>query len=269
MRRLKRTVAAFVCLTVMTSVATPRRTEAQFAVYDAPNWIENALQVIQQAYEIYQKYMQLYNDYQRYATMVKNLGQFDEMSFRNLVGLAAEVNDILQYGESLGHTLYDIDSQFAETFPGYEPILEDDWLAIFEHRSRRTLDTLRYSLNALNRIAEDAIPSQHILAELAADAKDADGNLKALQATNEFLHQQASQLGKISQQLSLQANVQAVYWAYQVDREAADRATTSQWIANGVGEVPPYDSASAVRGVPSDWPWPCYGCTRSAARGSR
>ena len=160
MRRLKRTVAAFVCLTVMTSVATPKRTEAQFAVYDALNWIENALQVIQQAYEIYQKYMQLYNDYQRYATMVKNLGQFDEMSFRNLVGLAADVNDILQYGESLGHTLYDIDSQFAETFPGYEPILEDDWLAIFEHRSRRTLDTLRYSLNALNRIAEDAIPSR-------------------------------------------------------------------------------------------------------------
>ena len=96
MRRLKRTVAAFVCLTVMTSVATPKRAEAQFAVYDALNWIENALQVIQQAYEIYQKYMQLYNDYQRYATMVKNLERFDELSFQNLVGLAAAVNDIIR-----------------------------------------------------------------------------------------------------------------------------------------------------------------------------
>ena len=63
--------------------------------------------------------------------------------------------------------------------------------------------------------------------------------------------------------------MQAVYWAYQVDREAADRATTSQWIANGVGEVPPYESAAAVRGVPSDWPWPCYGCRISAAGRSR
>jgi len=269
MRRLKRTVAAFVCLTVMTSVATPKRAEAQFAVYDALNWIENALQVIQQAYEIYQKYMQLYNDYQRYATMVKNLERFDELSFQNLVGLAAAVNDIIQYGESLGHTLYDIDAQFAETFPGYEPILEDDWLEIFEHRNRRTLDTLRYSLNALNRISWNSIPSQDILEGLAADAAAADGNIEALQAANEFLHHQAGQLAKISQQLSLQTNVQAVYWAYEVDREAADRATTSEWIANGVGEVPPYDSASAARAVPSDWPWACLGCTRAAARGSR
>ena len=269
MRRLKRTVAAFVCLTVMTSVATPRRAEAQFAVYDALNWIENAWQVIQQAYEIYQKYMQLYNDYQRYATMLKNLERFDELSFRNLIGLTEAVNDIIQYGESLGHTLYDIDTQFAETFPGYEPILEDDWLEIFEHRNRRTLDTLRYSLNALNRIAEESVSSQAILEDLAADAIDADGNVEALQAANEFLHHQAGQLAEISQQISLQTNVQAVYWAYQVDREAADRATTSQWIANGVGDVPPYDSASAVRGVPSDWQWACLGCTRLAARGSR
>ncbi len=178
--------------------------------------------------------------------MVKNLERFDELSFRNLVGLAAAVNDIIQYGESLGHTLYDIDAQFAETFPGYEPILEDDWLEIFEHRNRRTLDTLRYSLNALNRISWNSIPSQHILEGLAADAEAADGNVEALQAANEFLHHQAGQLAKISQQLSLQTNVQAVYWAYQVDREAADRATTSQWIANGVGEVPPYDSAGGV-----------------------
>ena len=142
-------------------------------------------------------------------------------------------------------------------------------LEIFEHRNRRTLDTLRYSLNALNRISWNSIPSQDILEGLAADAAAADGNIEALQAANEFLHHQAGQLAKISQQLSLQTNVQAVYWAYEVDREAADRATTSEWIANGVGEVPPYDSAGAVRGVPSDWPWACFGCSRSAARGSR
>jgi P-type conjugative transfer protein TrbJ len=269
MRRVKQTLATALCLTVLTSVAAPRKAQAQFAVFDAVNWVENALQVIQQAYEIYQKYMQLYNDYQRYATMVKNLERFDELTFQNLVGLAAAVNDIIQYGESLGHTLYDIDAQFAETFPGYEPILEDDWLEVFEHRNRRTLDTLRYSLNALNRISWNSIPAQEILEGLAADAAAADGNVEALQAANELLHHQASQLAKISQQISLEANVQAVYWAYQVDREAADRATTSQWIANGVGEVPPYESATAVRGVPSDWPWPCYGCRRSAVEGSR
>jgi len=269
MRRLKHTVLAGVLLCLFSGVVAPRPVKAQWLVYDAVNWVENATQVIQQVYEIYQRYQQLVNDYQRYATMVKNLDRFDEMSFRNLVGLAAAVNEVIQYGESLGHTLYDIDAQFAETFPGYEPILEDDWLEVFEHRNRRTLDTLRYSLDALKQISEDAIPSQDILAGLAADAQGADGNLKALQAANEFLHQQASQLGKISQQLSLQANVQAVYWAYQVDREAADRATASQWIANGVGDVPPYDGSRGARGVPADWPWACFGCARAAVRGSR
>ena len=200
MRRMKQTLAAALCLTVLTSLASPRKAEAQFAVFDAVNWVENALQVIQQAYEIYQRYQQLYNDYQRYATMAKNLERFDELTFQNLVGLAAAVNDIIQYGESLGHTLNDIDAQFAETFPGYEPILGDDWLEIFEHRNRRTLDTLRYSLDALNRISWNSIPSQDILEGLAADAAAADGNVEALQAANELLHHQAGQLAKISQQ---------------------------------------------------------------------
>jgi len=268
MRRLRHVIACL-CLLLLCQLAVPPKAHSQMLVEDLLNWVENALQVIQQAYEIYQKYQQLYNDYQRYATMVKNLEQFDELTFQNLIGLAYAVNDIIQYGYSLGHTLYDLDEQFAETFPGYEPILESDWLATFEYRNRRTLDTLRYSLGALKRFSDDSVEAHDILSRIASDADAADGNLEALQAANEFLNVQGSQLAKISQQLSVQTNAQAVFWAYQVDREAADRATTSQWIANGVGEVPPYESATAARGVPSDWPWPCYGCRTSAVGRSR
>lgn len=262
MRRLNRTLAVGLCFALLSAGVAPRPARAQWLVYDAINWIENAAQVIQQVYEIYQRYQQLVNDYQRYVTMVKNLEHFDELTFQNLVGLAYAVNDILQYGESLGHTLYDLDEQFAETFPGYEPILQEDWLAVFEHRNRRTLDTLRYALGALHRIGENSIESQLILERLASDAHAADGNLEALQASNELLHHQGTQLAKISQQLAVQTNAQAVYWAYQVDREASDRATASQWIANGVGEVPPYESATASHGVPANWPWPCFGCSK-------
>jgi P-type conjugative transfer protein TrbJ len=269
MRRLKHGIVCFVLL-LLCQFAVPPKAQAQVAVEDFLNWVENALQVIQQAYEIYQKYMQLYNDYQRYATMLKNLEHYDSLTFENLVSLANAVNDIMQYGYSLGHTLYDIDEQFAETFPGYEPILQSDWLSTFEYRNRRTLDTLRYTLGALNRIADDSVEAQEILGDIAGDAEAADGNLEALQAANEFLHQQGSQLGKISQQLSVQTNAQAVFWAYQVDREASDRATTSEWITNGVGEVPPYDGAAGAHGVPVDWPWPCLNCgSRAAVGGGR
>lgn len=268
MRRLKHVIACFLLL-LLCQVAVPPRAQAQVLVEDILNWIENALQVIQQAYEIYQKYQQLYNDYQRYATMIKNLEQFDELTFRNLVGLAYAVNDIMQYGYSLGHTLYDLDAQFAETFPGYEPILQSDWLATFEYRNRRTLDTLRYTLGALNRIADESVDAQAVLERLASDAASADGNLEALQSANEFLHHQGSELAKISQQLSVQTNAQAVYWAYQVDREASDRATTSEWITNGVAEVPPYEGAAGARGVPAEWPWPCLNCGQAAAGGGR
>ncbi len=263
MRRLK---YAFAVVVLVLAFGSPPRAEAQFLVYDALNWIENAIQVVQQNYQIYQQYEQLYNDYLRYATMVKNLSRFDQMTFHNLVGLAQQVNDIIRYGESLGHTLSDIDAQFAATFPGYEPILESDWLQVFRHRNKRTLDTLRYSVDALNKISEDSIPSQHILGRIRADAEGADGALKALQASNQFLHQQGGQLSKISQELSLQTNIQAVYWAYLVDQEAAERATTSQWIANAVARVPPYDSVLGARGVPADGPWACFGCLQPPVR---
>src|SRR5690242_11730635 len=99
MRRLKQILACTVLLTLLTAVATPPPAQAQFAVYDALNWIENATQVIQQVYEIYQKYQQLVNDYQRYATMVKNLEKLDGLSFQSLLGLTAIVNEIITYGE--------------------------------------------------------------------------------------------------------------------------------------------------------------------------
>jgi len=268
MRRLKQ-VTVCLCLLLLCQLAVPPRAQSQVLVEDILNWVENALQVIQQAYEIYQKYQQLYNDYQRYATMLKNLEQFDELTFQNLIGLAYAVNDIIQYGYSLGHTLYDLDDQFAETFPGYEPILQSDWLATFEYRNRRTLDTLRYTLGALKRIADDSVEAHDILSRISGDAEAADGNLEALQAANEFLSVQGSQLAKISQQLSVQTNAQAVYWAYEVDREASDRATTSEWIANGVHEVPPYEGLSGARGVPAEWPWPCLNCGQAAAGGGR
>ena len=69
---------------------------------------------------------------------------------------------------------------------------------------------------------------------------------------------------QISQQLSLQANVQAVFSAYQLDREATDRATSSLWLTNGVGPVPPYESAG-TRAVPSGGPFLCLGCGGRAA----
>ena len=267
MRRLTSLVVAFAL--VLTFAVPPKKAEAQFAVYDAINWIENALQVLQQVYEIYQRYQQLYNDYQRYATMVKNLEQFDELTFANLLGLTEAINEILQYGEALGHTLEDIDSQFAETFPGYESILNEEWLAIFEYRNRRALDTLHQSMNAIHLVSEEVVGAQDMLSRLAQDAEAADGNIEALTAANEFLHHQSGQLVTISQQLSVLANVQAVYWGYKVDQEAADRATASEWIENGAGEVPPYDGLTGVRGVPDDWPWPCFGCGRSLRRAGR
>jgi P-type conjugative transfer protein TrbJ len=261
MRKLRPTAFA-VTFSVMAlcQVGKPSRAEAQVLVYDAVNWWENAAQVIQQAYEIYQKAQQLVNDVKRYETMLKNLERFDELSFQDLVGLVATVDDLLRQGDSLGHTLADIDAQFAATFPGYQPILSEEFLSVFQYRNGRTLETMRRALDALQRVSANNLPSHELLAILQTNAEGADGNLEALQAVNEFLHYQAGQLAQISQQLSLQANVEAVYAAYQVDREAADRATSSLWLRNGVAPVPPYDASGGARGVPFGGPFVCVGC---------
>ncbi|MDQ1349529.1 MAG: hypothetical protein QG573_2910, partial [Acidobacteriota bacterium] len=47
MRRLKHIVVACLCLSLVSGLVTPRPAKAQWLVYDAVNWIENATQVIQ------------------------------------------------------------------------------------------------------------------------------------------------------------------------------------------------------------------------------
>ena len=43
MRRMKQTLAAALCLTVLTSLASPRKAEAQFAVFDADIGFDDAI----------------------------------------------------------------------------------------------------------------------------------------------------------------------------------------------------------------------------------
>ena len=268
MRRLKHVIACFLLL-LLCQVAVPPRAQAQVLVEDILNWIENALQVIQQAYEIYQKYQQLYNDYQRYATMIKNLEQFDELTFRNLVGLTYAVNDIMQYGYSLGHTLYDLDAQFAETFPGYEPILQSDWLEPSSTATgARSTPCDTPSVPSTGSPTRASRPKRFSSAWRATRPPPTATSRRSSRPTSSCTTRGASS-AKISQQLSVQTNAQAVYWAYQVDREASDRATTSEWITNGVAEVPPYDGAAGAHGVPAEWPWPCLNCGQAAAGGGR
>lgn len=257
MRRLS---ALVIAIALFFSLATPPPAKAQILVEDVVNWIENALQVIQQAYEIYQRYEQLVNDYKRYETMVKNLESFDELSFRSLVGLGYSVNEIIQYGESLGHTLEDLDQRFLEVYPGYYPALGGEWVEQYELRSERTRDTLRFALQALHRISWSSIPSQDQLDGLAEHVEQAEGNLEAQQAANELLHHQSVEVAKLNQQVSLQTNVQAVYWAYRLAKDSEELATSMEWIGNGVNRVPEYDEEGGLRGVPDAWPYFCALC---------
>lgn len=256
---MRRLVTLVLCLVLLVPLASPRPARAQISVQDYINWIENALQVIQQAYEIYQKYQQLANDYKRYETMVKNLEQFDELSFRNLVGLTVAVNDLIQEGESIGHTLDNVDEVFVDTFPGYQGILGEDWRETYQRRATRALDTMRYAMQALHRVSWSSVPSQDQLNDLAIDVRLADGALEAQQAGNELLHHQSVEIAKLNQQISVQTNVETIYWAYRINKDAEELATSRDWIANGVAPVPEYDGEGGVRGIPANWLY-CYGC---------
>jgi len=142
-----------------------------------------------------------------------------------------ELGGIIQQQGGLSYSLSNLQSQFQQQFPGYTvPTNPDQQEA---KNIATTLNTLNGTLAAAQAQAQNFANEQAQFGELEGMNKTAAGNLQAVQVGNEIALQQAQQIQMLRQLVVAMINAQNVVAANAVNRQAAEDASTQQWLSAG------------------------------------
>ena len=207
----------------------PRPAHAQFGggtqiVFD-PSMFARQLQQLQQETQT------VVTEAQQLQYIIKNTTGGYAGVWQSSQSMLDELGDLIQQQGGFSYTLGNLQSQFQQQFPGY---------AVPQNPDRQEAQNIATTLNTLNGTLADAqgqaqnfANEQAEFAQLETMNKTATGRLQAIQVGNEIALQQAQQVQMLRQLVVAMINAQNVVAANQVNREAAEDASTQQWLTAG------------------------------------
>ncbi|MDQ2695558.1 MAG: P-type conjugative transfer protein TrbJ [Pseudomonadota bacterium] len=186
------------------------------------------------------------NQIAQYQEMVRQGMALAEGDWLTLARSIEGLDRIIAEGESIAFTMQDLDSQFRGTFQGYQP--SQDWGASYRGWTTRSLDTLRNTLQALGQQHVALGEQDSRLRDLVVLSNQSQGRMQALQAGNRIAATTAQQLMELRQLVAMQTNAQAVYFASQIDKDAAAEAAMQRWVGAPPPPVPVYGTGGGAYG---------------------
>jgi P-type conjugative transfer protein TrbJ len=218
---------------------TPRRANAQLGggtqiVFD-PSMSARQLQQLQQETQT------VANEAQQLQYMIKNTTGGYAGVWQSSQSMLDELGGLIQQQGGLSYTLGNLQSQFQQQFPGYAVPQNPD-----QQEARNiatTLNTLNGTLVDAQSQAQNFANEQAQFAQLKGMNRTATGRLQAIQVGNEIVLQQAQQIQMLRQLVVAMINAQNVAAANAVNRQAAEDASTQQWLT--AGPTVPFQSGVA------------------------
>lgn len=246
----RRLLAALLALVLALPLASP--VGGQFAVYDVANYVENALQAIRALHAIQQRVEQIRQLYSQLEWMAQQLEELEDPSYREVATLLYYVGVLVQEGEALAYSLDDFERRYRDLYRGYE--VAEDLDEASREQMRVALDTFLGSMLSTQRLAHNAVPSQQTLGRMKEQLLLAEGAREVAQASGLITAHSAEESSKVMQQLALMTNMQAVYYAHALNREAMAEETFTRALERAYRPGLRYDASTAPGLVPTNYP---------------
>lgn len=224
----------------------PVRAEAQLPflgsgiVFDPTNFARN---VLHYARRLEQMNMQRVQLQQQIAAMRK----LANPNWRRIDAALTQMDALMQQGQALSYTLRTIDAQFQQTFPGARVF--QNYPAEQRAQAVRTIATMRGALDAASRAAQDVPTSIARLDAMKRQFGAIQGHEQALELNGTIDMYSAEELTMLRQAVSALTNVEAVYYAQQVNTQAQQEATFRARMATMSAPGPQY-AAMSLRVTP-------------------
>jgi P-type conjugative transfer protein TrbJ len=206
----------------------PAPAEAQFGlfgsgiVFDPSNFARNVLHYKRRLEQMNLQRKQL-------QEQVAAMRKLRNPNWRQIGATLAQIDALMQQGQALAYTLRAIDAEFQRTFPGDQVFR--NYPAEERTQVVRTLATMRGALNAANRAGRDFPTSVARLEGMKRQLGSIRGHEEALELNGTIGMYTAEELTLLRQAMSALTNVQAVYYAGQVNAEAQETATVRARLA--------------------------------------
>jgi P-type conjugative transfer protein TrbJ len=228
-------------LVLVGAVLAPATTQAQFGligggiVFDPSNFARN---VLHYARRLDQMNLQRQQLQQQLAAMQK----LRNPHWRQIEVALAQMDALMQQGQALAYSARAIDAEFQRTFPG--PQLFRDYPTEERTQSVRTLATLRGAINAAHRASREFSTSVARLDAMKRQLGTVRGHEEVLELNGTIGMYSAEELTMLRQAIAGLTNVQAVYYADQVNADAQRQATIRSRLQAMSAPGPRYASIS-------------------------
>lgn len=205
---------AVVGMTVVLLVPAPVR--AQWTVYDPANYVENVLHYVHQLQQI--KYQ------------LQALAKLPGAPWRDVRQPLRSIDVLMSATQSLGYAAPGV----GTTFRGYFPVSRTvtDWPTEQRAQSQAAVDVFGASVLATAQQQSAVAPGTEAVERMKQLNGTVQGHEQALELQNTAAVYSAEELMLLRQAAMAQTNIQAVYYAHQVNAEAQRdetvRATLSQ-----------------------------------------
>jgi P-type conjugative transfer protein TrbJ len=215
----------------------------QMQVIDLANLVQNTRTALQMVESVLKQVEMIRNQMTQIENMVQNTNRLAGLWDAEARPRLQRLGQIIEQEQAIAYQMAGIDAEFRRRFPGYRPVT--DWAKEYELWTRTAMDTLRGTLNAARLHAENFATEQGRIEALQRMSDSAAGRMQALQVGNMMAAEQLQQLVQLRQLILAQMNAQNVYMATQLNRDAQEAATVSDWVRNGNSTAPSLEAPPA------------------------
>jgi P-type conjugative transfer protein TrbJ len=222
------------------------------AAHILTNLIYHIIHYLQFAQQIVNQYEQIRNQVQQVKNEYQSLKKLDVRNWREVYDLISYMDYLMRQGKALAYSLDNVLETYNATFPGSLPwkVYSDE----SQLQVRSALDTFGNTLRTLHQDYQHDINDQLLLERIKGQVDAAQGPQEALEALNSLQVFNAQEISVTKRTLAATANLHAVFYAHQLNREAQSEATFRQVLANSLAQPSP--SSSGFSFQPS---WSRYG----------
>src|SRR5579875_1020550 len=231
MKRSRESVLWLLCgllLSLCLLFIAPRDALAQFG---GTQTVFDPAMFARQFQQLQQETQAVATEAQQLQYMIKNTTGGSAGVWQSDQSMLDELGGLIQQQGGLSYSLGNLQAQFQQQFPGY---------AVPQNPDQQEAQNIATTLNTLNGTLADAqgqaqnfANEQAQFAELEGMNRTAVGRLQAIQVGNEIALQQAQQIQMLRQLVVAMINAQNVTAANAINRQAAEDASTQQWLTAG------------------------------------
>ncbi|WP_258058344.1 P-type conjugative transfer protein TrbJ [Campylobacter hyointestinalis] len=195
-----------------------------------------------------QQYQQLYSQLQQQIQMVKmqtqNLKTLSSYDWQNLNVALYQARNIMQKVDGISYDLGNVSRKFEETYKDFNRYSSDINSAkdenarnkIFSDRYKQIQETNQNTLNGtlqkLELANKEFENEDRIISDLKNRSQNAEGNLQAIQATNDLLVYQVDEARKLRVAIMDLTNALANYMASQNNEKILQQAKIDKFLEN-------------------------------------